>query len=440
MIDSALGKLLAEARAQACVLHKEMASLSGLSSRTIVALENEGNYTQKTFKAYVNAFSILRKRTGGQGVRVVQVGGNWEIQPEPPSWLDYPEREWKPKLHGPGALLAADYTIVPFHGQHSLRARQELLDWCNRDEPHAVRVYKGEAGVGKTRLAIELCRSLANRGRETWTTGFARQEHFPALTSPYEALPYLGRPLLVVVDYAGERENMRLVQQLLLHLEKCTASKVRLIFLERNEVWLDHLHGSSALRDILHGPLFFREGRREVHLVPSAGNSLKDRSSSFRTARDHFSRRLKTPAHAEPPKEIGASLYERVLFIHSRALLDVLGSQVHGRARILLHLLARERDYWRKCLDARGFAPSLFSAVEHAVYQISREGGASDIAAGIAHLRKSRLLSGLSELVLHDVCLLLRECYPQGAQGIGPLQPDELKDSFLRDFHKRYDE
>ena len=440
MTDPALGELLAKARREADISHKEIMSLSGLSIRTIVAFENEGKYTQRTFKAYVNASSILRKRADGQGVRVVKVRGEWEIQPEPPSWLEYPEREWKPKLHGSGALLTADYRIVPFHGQNSLMALQDLLDWCNQDDPRAVRVYKGGPGVGKTRLAIELCRLLANRNGEKWTTGFARQEHFPASTSPYSSLPYLGQPLLVVVDYAGERENMRLVQKLLLHLEECTASKVRLIFLEREDVWLDHLHGNSALRDILHGPLFFPLGRREAHLVPSVGNSLKDRSSSFRTARDHFSRRLKAPTQAQPPKEIGAALYMTMLFIHCRALLDVLGSQAHGKDRILRHLLARERDYWMKCIHASGLAPSLSSAVECAAYEISRNGGAPNIPACIAILMRNSILASLGEFTLHDICLLLRECYPQGDQGVGPLQPDELKDFVLHDFSESHGE
>src|ERR1039458_6500557 len=84
-----------------------------------------------------------------------------------------------------------------------------------------------------------------------WSTGFGRLKGFPAERSPWEALPDLRKPLLVVVDYAGEARKTQMMTQLLGHLDACPAPKVRLLFLERDDRWLDRLHEDPAAREIL---------------------------------------------------------------------------------------------------------------------------------------------------------------------------------------------
>ncbi|MFE3032276.1 trypsin-like peptidase domain-containing protein [Streptomyces canus] len=73
-------------------------------------------------------------------------------------------------------LLESRHGVVPFRG----RAQQlrELVDWCEHEDDRGggqrVRLVTGDSTVGKTRLARELCRTMAGRG---WVAGFVDPLH-----------------------------------------------------------------------------------------------------------------------------------------------------------------------------------------------------------------------------------------------------------------------
>ncbi|MFF4632678.1 hypothetical protein [Streptomyces griseorubiginosus] len=89
-----------------------------------------------------------------------------------PAYIPLPPREhWSE-----ADLLESRHGVVPFRGRAGqLRA---LVDWCehadDRDGGQSVRLLTGGSTVGKTRLARELCRTMAGRG---WVAGFVDPLH-----------------------------------------------------------------------------------------------------------------------------------------------------------------------------------------------------------------------------------------------------------------------
>jgi hypothetical protein len=110
-----------------------------------------------------------------------------------------------------------------------------------------------------------------------------------------------------------------------------------------------------------------------------------------------------------------------------RALLAVLGEEANRKSSLLYHLLARERDYWTKRMKALGLSTSLLPALEAAMFKLCEGNKNLDRDAALKLLGKTPCCRDLPEAVRVQLYRLLRECYPHGADGIGPLQPDELR-------------
>lgn len=429
------GELVKIHRKEAGISQETLAQKAGVSERTIRTLEKGFNVSDGNRQSTLTALNQLRLAAGYPAIRLVTHQGAPTLTVAPEGWLELPTTPWLRHVHGPGALLTADYRVVPFHGARSERERDALLAWCHSPDPKAIRVYKGAAGMGKTRLALELCIALNDPGlNAAWTAGFARLEGFPTATSPWEALPDPSRSLLVVVDYAGEARKTQLITQLLRHLNTCPAKKVRLLFLERDDLWLGRLHVDRAAREILLGPLLSKAGEAYAHSVAPVAMTFNERADSFRRAAKAFNEKLALRAPLEPAVNLSGKLYDQVLFLHIQALLAVTGTTVQRRDAILQHLLARERDYWRQRMVAVGMSPDLLPAVERAVFEISSQDGVNDMTGALRRFTNAPLLRDQPEIVQRQIAALLRECYPAGDGGIGALRPDELKHFLMTRF------
>lgn len=96
-------------------------------------------------------------------------------------------------------LLNPDAQLVPFTGRDELLA--SLLDWCEDLAACPVTVVTGVGGLGKTRLALELCGRLTG-WRCEWVGDGQEADAVPAVRAVHH-----GRALLVV-DYAEARVGL----------------------------------------------------------------------------------------------------------------------------------------------------------------------------------------------------------------------------------------
>jgi hypothetical protein len=114
-----------------------------------------------------------------------------------------PGREvFRPGIQSPTALLNPTYRTVDLIGRDEIR--EEILQWCDGPQPIALKFIADEHGSGKTRLCIDLCERLAERG---WRVGFVGS--IPAGTGieswiwpEFFSTP---APVFVVMDYANRR-------------------------------------------------------------------------------------------------------------------------------------------------------------------------------------------------------------------------------------------
>jgi hypothetical protein len=338
------------------------------------------------------------------------------------SSLILPQQQWKEKKDPPGALLRAEFGVVPFHGREQEMA--DLRAWCLGEDPVRVRLYTGPGGMGKTRLALEVARTLRAEG---WRTGFLEPE---ALTSPDQAWTQVSRPggkVLVVVDYAETRRDVLI--PLLRGIYETDEGPYRVILLARAALdWWEQLkterHGVGAL---LSGPATSRQS-----LAPLAF-AVPERTRSYELAAKAFSKSLARPYPEFLPADLDAEYFERVLLLHMSALINVEGGKkkAKGEDGILDQILYRERRHWRERIKDSGL-PSIFvKGMGRAMAAITLGGGVLNEDEAVEILRGLSFFVGQTGDILSRTARLLHECYP-GTRWIEKILPDLLGEHLVQ--------
>jgi nucleoside phosphorylase len=292
-----------------------------------------------------------------------------------------------PKKHGPAALLNARHEVVGFHGREDLLG--ELRAWCEGGEG-SVRLIHAAGGMGKTRLAIELCRQMRARG---WRAGFLQDG------KRVDALMESGRPVLAVVDYAESRQDLR---DMLRHVAaRRLVRPPRFLLLARNaEQWWSHL----LQRDGNVGDLLWEHEPIEL---PSA---TLDRGAVFRKAVKAFGGR----EYEGREPDLTDPRYERVLYVHAAALATVQEHEV-SIDDLMEKTAIREERFWEQQIDRADV-----DDMRRVVAGLTLRGGAASMAELVA--------SGVDK----KMALLLRDLYP-GREGkqISGLEPDLLGEAMV---------
>jgi hypothetical protein len=331
--------------------------------------------------------------------------------------LTLPFAIWDPEKSPPGALLRADHRIVPFHGRQ--RELEDLNEWCSSGRDLGVRLYTGRGGMGKTRLALELCRQLREQG---WRCGFVPNQVMDDTEQRREwARNLLGRggPFLAVVDYAERRDE--LLVPLLQELAAVEGGPYRLMLISRElGDWWERLRAApDRVRDPLMGPAFSHRPLGPLAQEP------EQRAVIFRQAARAFAGQLGKAVPERLPADLDAPHYRVVLLLHIAALGAVEGVQVKGEDGLLDWVLSREREFWQGQIDARRLPSWLVRGVGRAMAVITLGGGVPKPGGALELLSRLRHFGDQNTGVLTEISHLLHETYP-GDLWISPLQPDIL--------------
>lgn len=279
----------------------------------------------------------------------LRVGTHHRIRLRPPHQTPWPAGQVS---RSPTTLLAAGSEVVPYIARE--QPQKWLEDWCAGDSSVSYAVLSGEGGVGKSRLAAELCSRMAGEG---WVSGVA--EALPESRGGHDdiAASDLGNPLLLVVDYADHRQAY--VADLLNGAGTAGNRKVRILAIVRD---------STAFSRRLATELGFEDAeaaaRRQLSLT-EAGLPPAEREVHYRSARSHFAAVLGLGSGPDPEPIRIRQIVEDLstpLLVHARALLDLLEAEQDGEQttsadgtatsidaeQVFVSLLDREdRRFWK---------------------------------------------------------------------------------------------
>ncbi|SNS76218.1 Tetratricopeptide repeat-containing protein [Asanoa hainanensis] len=319
-------------------------------------------------------------------------------------------------------LLVAARRALPLQGRRG--ELDELVAWCAGDAAVSVLVVCGPAGVGKTRLGLELADELGELA-EPWVTGSLvpgqAERALPAIVA-------CGDPVLVLVDDADTRTDLPAFLSTLAGHRG--TPPVRVLLIARDGAGL--LAGLRPLvtdtsRSLTRGQL--------LELGPHGGRG--DRERWYVQAVGRFARDLKVLA---PPAtvlagRVGAD-HETMLMILARALLTALAAERHGSVRrspidaVIGDLFTHEEAWWEAAASPSTWGVSALSSQtrERCILALALRGAADEDAA-VRVLRRVPDLSDAAEERLRNVARWVTHLYSTGVR----IQPDLFGDWFIAD-------
>ncbi|MDU0457144.1 MAG: tetratricopeptide repeat protein [Geobacteraceae bacterium] len=336
--------------------------------------------------------------------------------------LQTPIRQWKA---GSGMadsqLLRAEEALVPFDP-----ARRTELDslnsWLDDQQwPHAVRLITGAGGLGKTRLALELCQQRTVTG---WHTGFLdAQLDQREMTAAWQQLRAFGMPVLVVIDYAETR------QPVLLALIKAIVQNpgnhpVRILLLARDGgEWWDNLPSKDPHCEAL----LSGYATTGPYTLPPLHAEEDGRRHAYRQALTAFADALGVNAPDVTP-ELAGDHFGRPLYLQMAALLALYGERPTTAEGLTKALLNHERRYWNRLLAHF----TIGEPEQHAQQLLAL----TTLAGGFATPKDAQVYwnkmgaSALSPADFNSLFKALVPLYP-GKQGLQAVRPDLLGEALV---------
>ena len=288
---------------------------------------------------------------------------NVTVGPKPYLRLTQYERRTKlaARDNSEAALLSAYRDdVVSLIGRDSALA--DLRAWLASEAPVSVRVLVGPGGRGKTRLALELTRSVAKEG---WLAGFATTEELDRFRGQNGVEQWRWeKPVLIILDYAASRaEQLRDWVRELIDASLEDRPKLRLLLLERQANrtigWLASVFGQGD-NDDSRAAIALLDPKEPVEL-PALGE-LDLRRQVFAALLGHANAALTAPATGADPefdrllgdrKWAGDPLYLMMAGL-TAAETGVKGALGLSRADLALSIGRKELDRIGRIAATRG--------------------------------------------------------------------------------------
>ncbi|MBT9100014.1 tetratricopeptide repeat protein [Methylovulum psychrotolerans] len=342
---------------------------------------------------------------------------------KPASPLRMPSKRWQANSGMPESqLLRADEALVPFDA-----AQQPSLDllikWLDAEWPTAVRLLTGAGGLGKTRLALELCRQRQAAG---WCCGFLDKDHAAKdMALFWDELRQQQQAVLVVLDYAETRQTVLLALVKAL-LQNPSPHPVRLLLLARGGgEWWDNLPGKDADCETL----LASYATSGPYLLPALYLDASSRRLAYQQALQAYAVALGRPATQYIPDLTGEH-FAKPLYLQMAALLALFNEYPQTAEGLTRALLNHERRYWAQALANSGL-PNPENLAQQLLALATLAGGfaASNQAHNYWGAVSDYPLQPLEMAVLFNA---LTPLYPgSGNQRLPAMQPDLLGEALV---------
>ncbi|WP_167631834.1 tetratricopeptide repeat protein, partial [Mariprofundus ferrooxydans] len=336
--------------------------------------------------------------------------------------LQLPSKQWQTGgVFADSQLLRAEEAVVPFDPARNPEL-DELNTWLDDvKHPLAVRLITGSGGLGKTRLALELCQQ---REELRWHAGLLNGDlEAKDMASSWQELKKLNKPLLIVIDYAETRQTI-LLSLIRAMLQSPCEHLVRLLMLARDGgEWWDNLPSKDReCEKLLSG--YATSG---PFLLPELHAEIQDREHAYQLALAAFSQAFCVPAPDLLP-DLTGDHYGRPLYLQMSALLALHGERPTTPHGLTSALLNHERRYWQGLFDEASMAePARHSELLLALSTLA--GGFATPKAAQAYWKMANG-NVISAEQFHQLFYALMPLYP-GAQGLQEVRPDILGEALV---------
>lgn len=265
-----------------------------------------------------------------------------------PSPLQMPVKHWQPgRGISESQLLRADEALVPFDSGRQ-PVIDQLNDWLDNSEwSQAIRLITGAGGLGKTRVAIEICQQRIEKG---WHCGFLGKSHLVKdMPAVWQELLTINQPILLVLDYAETRQAA-LLALIKAMLKQPGKHPVRVLLLARDSgEWWDNLPGKDADCEMLlsgyatSGPF----------VLPELYTDAASRIDAYRNALQAYANAIGADEPAVIP-DLSGEHFSKPLYLQMAALLALYGERPATAEGLTKALLNHERRYWVDALAETG--------------------------------------------------------------------------------------